>query len=267
MIREPVVSGLFYPSDKKKLLKNLESFINLSETQEKVKLLISPHAGYIYSGYVAGAVFSKVIVPDNVVILGPNHTGLGRRFAIMSEGEWLTPLGSVKINEELATKIKNNSRLFEEDYLAHLQEHSIEVQLPFLLYKNPQVKIVPICIMNGDYTILKELGILIAKSIMEFGEDVLIVVSSDMSHYLPQDEAVRRDKMAIERILNLDTIGLLQTCMKFNITMCGIYPSVIGIEAVKTLGAKEATLVKYATSGDINKDYKKVVGYSGITIK
>lgn len=267
MIREPVVSGIFYPSDKKKLLKDLDSFINLSETQEMVKMVISPHAGYIYSGHVAGAVFSRILVPDNVIILGPNHTGLGRRFAIMSQGEWLTPLGSVKINEQLGNLIKNKSKLFEEDYLAHLQEHSIEVQLPFLLYRNPYVKIVPICIMHGDYTVLKELGILLAESIMEFGEDVLIVVSSDMSHYLSQDETVRRDSMAVEKILNLDAIGLLDTCMKFNITMCGIYPTVIGIEAVKTLGAKTAILIKYATSGDINKDYRKVVGYSGIVIK
>lgn len=267
MIREPVVSGVFYPSDKKKLLRDLDNFIDLSKSQENAKMIISPHAGYVYSGHVAGAVFSRIKVPDSVIILGPNHTGLGRRFAIMSEGEWLTPLGGVKINEELAKVIKNKSKLFEEDYLAHVQEHSIEVQLPFMLYKNPDIKIVPICVMHGHYNMLKELGILIAESIMEFKEDVLIVVSSDMSHYLPQEEAVKRDNMAIDRILNLDALGLLETCTNFNITMCGVYPSVIGIEAAKTLGAKESILVKYATSGDINRDYRKVVGYCGIIVK
>lgn len=267
MIREPVVSGLFYPNDKKKLLKYLDNFIRITETKENAKMVISPHAGYIYSGHVAGEVFSKVKVPDNVLVLGPNHTGLGRRFAIMSEGEWQTPLGNIKINEELANLIKGRSRLIHEDYLAHLQEHSIEVQLPFLLYINPNIKIVPLCVMSGDYTVLKELGILLAECIIEFGENVLIVVSSDMSHYLPQDEAIKKDKLAIEKILNLDGMGLLETCIKYDITMCGVYSTVIGIEAVKTLGVKTATLVKYATSGDINKDYKKVVGYSGIIIK
>ncbi len=267
MIREPVVDGVFYPSNKDNLEKVLKNFIAPNKEQESSKMIISPHAGYIYSGHVAGAVFSKIKVPDNVIILGPNHTGLGRRFSIMSEGQWLTPLGSVKINEELARIIKKKSNLIEEDYLAHAQEHSIEVQLPFMIYKNPNLKIVPISVMYGNYNVLKELGILIAESIMEFQEDVLIVVSSDMSHYLTQDEAIKRDSIAIEKILNLDALGLLEACKSFNISMCGIYPSVIGIEAVKTLGAKESILVKYATSGDINRDYKKVVGYCGIIIK
>ncbi len=267
MIRLPVVSGSFYPANKEKLISQVQRFLETGEKEEKAKLVISPHAGYIYSGHVAGAVFSSVYVPDNVLLLGPNHTGLGSRFSIMMDGEWKTPLGSVPINAKLASLIKDKSLLIEDDYMAHVEEHSIEVQLPFLQYKNPKIKIVPIAIKHSEYERLKELGISIANALEEFGEETLIVVSSDMSHYISQEEAKYKDFIAIDRILNLDALGLLEVCFKYDITMCGIFPTVVGIEAVKTLGAKEAKLIKYATSGDINKDYRKVVGYAGVLIK
>jgi AmmeMemoRadiSam system protein B len=267
MIRMPAVSGSFYPSNKEKLLAQIKSFLVIEENEEKIKLVIAPHAGYIYSGHVAGAVYSKIHVPNNVVLLGPNHTGLGSKFSIMSDGEWRIPLGSVPINSKLANLIKNKNKLFNEDYMAHVEEHSLEVQLPFLLYKNQEVKIVPIAIKHAEYTTLKELGIAIANAIEELGEETLIVVSSDMSHYISQEEAKKKDFIALGRILDLDALGLLEVCFNNDITMCGIFPAVVGIEAVKTLGAKEAKLVKYATSGDINRDYHRVVGYAGVIIK
>lgn len=266
MIRKAVVSGTFYPSGKEKLISQLKTFFIQTE-EEKVLALISPHAGYIYSGSVAGAVFSRVVVPDNIILLGPNHTGMGRRFSMMMDGEWETPLGMVKIHKELAKIIKNNAVLVEEDYLAHLEEHSLEVQLPFLLYKNPNIKIVPIAIMHADYNLLKELGIALATSIEEFGEDVLIVISSDMSHYISHEEANKRDSLAIEKILSLDGLGLLEVCYQHDITMCGVYPAIVGIECAKTLGCKSAKLIKYSTSGEVNHDYRRVVGYAGIIIK
>jgi len=267
MIRIPVVSGSFYPFEKDKLLGLLKVYLTTQEKEERAKLVIAPHAGYIYSGHVAGAVFSSVYVPDNILLLGPNHTGLGSRFSIMLEGEWKTPLGNVPINSKLAEIIKNKNKLFEDDYMAHAEEHSLEVQLPFLQYKNPKITIVPIAIKHAEYERLKELGISIASALEEFGEETLIVVSSDMSHYIAQEEAKKKDFIALDRILNLDALGLLEVCFNYDITMCGVFPTVVGIEAVKTLGAKDAKLIKYATSGDINKDYHRVVGYAGVIVK
>lgn len=266
MYRMPVVSGSFYPSDKNKLQKMLDSFCLHVPDEKKVISLISPHAGYIYSGHVAGSVFSNVKVPDNVILLGPNHTGMGKRFSIMDEGIWVTPLGNVPINKTLAESILQNTSLLEIDTLSHLEEHSLEVQLPFLIYKNPKVSIVPIALMHGDLLRLKSIGLAIAESIKNCNEDVMIVISSDMSHYVSHEEAKKLDSLAIEKILNLDSQGLIEVCSFYNITMCGLYPAVAGIEASIALGAKNVELIKYATSGDINKDYRRVVGYAGIII-
>lgn len=265
-IREPVVSGQFYPSSPSKLSTMIKNFTNFSNTKVSAKVVISPHAGYIYSGSVAGEVFAKVLIPNDIILLGPNHTGLGRRFSIMKECEWRIPLGNIIVNTELAELITKNFEKIEDDSLAHMGEHSLEVQLPFLYFINPKINIVPITIMYGTHEELKLLGKAIAESIKSYKKDVLIVVSSDMSHYISHQEALNRDKKAIEKILNFDSKGLLDVCKRFDITMCGIFPAVVGIEAALSLNAKHANLVKYTTSGEVSGDYNHVVGYAGIII-
>lgn len=264
--REPAVCGQFYPSNPDKLKKMISGYVRSENEKKTVLGLISPHAGYIYSGHVAGAVFSGINIPDDVVLLGPNHTGMGEKVALMPDGVWETPLGDVEVNQELAKCLLTGSSKLRKDYMAHTREHSLEVQLPFLQYLNPSVRIVPITLMHGSYGDLKNIGIAVAEGIREYKKTVLIVVSSDMSHYVSHDWARQNDKRAIDKVIELDGKGLIEVCEKYDITMCGVYPSVAGIEACKELGAQKGQLVKYATSGEVSGDYGHVVGYAGITI-
>ncbi len=267
MIRNPIVAGQFYPGSPSALEAQIEGFIDEQAPKEEVIGLISPHAGYMYSGPVAGAVISRVKFKDTFVIMGPNHTGMGRRFSIMTEGAWRTPLGEVEIDSELGKSILAASSHLQEDEVAHLQEHSIEVQIPFLQYFNRDVKIVPIILAPADGATYKEIGRGIAKAIKDLNKEVVIIASSDMTHYEPQESANRKDKQAIEAILELNEDELLKRVEELRITMCGYAPAVSLITASKDLGAGEAELVKYQTSGDVIGDYSSVVGYAGIIIK
>ncbi|MGQ9618085.1 MAG: AmmeMemoRadiSam system protein B [Candidatus Aminicenantia bacterium] len=265
-IRKPAVAGQFYPKGKDSLLKVISNFINEEKEKRKCLAMISPHAGYMYSGKVAGETFSTVFIPDSVLLLGPNHTGLGKTFAIMDKGIWETPLGDVEINEELATIIINESDLVRVDPSAHSWEHSLEVQLPFIKYFNPNVTFVPICIQKTNYEQLKKFGEEIAEAIKRFGKDLLIVASSDMSHYVPQEEAKIKDWLALEKIESLNPYELYKIVEMENISMCGIAPVVSTLSACLKLGASKAQVVNYATSGDVSGDYSEVVGYAGIII-
>ncbi len=267
MIRNPIVAGQFYPGSPSALEAQIEGFIDEQAPKEEVIGLVSPHAGYIYSGPVAGAVISRVKFKDTFVIMGPNHTGMGRRFSIMTEGTWRTPLGEVEIDSELGKSILTASSHLQEDEAAHLQEHSIEVQIPFLQYFNRDVKIVPIILASADGATYKEIGRGIAKAIKDLNKEVVIMASSDMTHYEPQESANRKDKQAIEAILELNEDELLKRVEELRITMCGYAPAVSLLTACKELGAGEAELVKYQTSGDVIGDYSSVVGYAGIIIK
>lgn len=262
-IRRPVVAGQFYPLGKSKIYNSLERLT--SKVSEKIKAIgvVSPHAGYVYSGQVAGELFSCIDIPQTVVILGPNHTGLGRPYAIITEGSWLTPLGEVKIDSELAKEIKSTCKIIEEDSSAHSREHSIEVQLPFLQFFRPDVKIVPISIGGMEF---QKIGEAVANSIKKSKKDVLIVASSDMSHYEPHETAQEKDKTAIEAIIKLNEIEMLQKVSEYGISMCGYGPTAIMLVAAKILGAKRAQLVKYMTSGDVSGDFSSVVGYAGLVI-
>lgn len=264
MIRRPVVAGRFYEGSKTGLQREVASFCKEEEVKEKVIGLIAPHAGFVYSGKVAGEVYSKVEIPEKVVILGPNHTGQGESAAMMSEGSWQTPLGEVEIDSGLARAILKNSDRIREDCLAHAGEHSIEVQLPFLQYLKDFFKFVPICIGYSDFEAYKEIGRAIASGIKQSGEDVLIVASSDMTHYESQSEAERKDAIAISAILKLDEEELFDKIRELNITMCGYAPTIAMMVAAKELGAKGARLIKYMTSGETSGDYTQVVGYAGI---
>jgi AmmeMemoRadiSam system protein B len=226
----------------------------------------------VYSGPVAGAVYSSIELPGTFVLIGPNHTGLGEPVSLMAKGEWETPLGKVRIDEGLAAAILSRSQLVREDTLAHLKEHSLEVQLPFIQYLRKEFTIVPIQMMDTRLETCLALGNALADAIQDHARAasdegrVLIVASSDMSHYISAEAAKKKDHKAIQRMLDLDAQGLYYTVRDENITMCGYGPAVAMITACKALGAKKAELIKYMNSGEVSGDYDQVVGYAGIVV-
>jgi MEMO1 family protein len=266
MVREPVVAGQFYPDAPNALKTMIKGMVDTKSPKEDIIGLIAPHAGYIYSGPVTGAVISKVKFKNTFIIIGPNHTGNGKPLSIMTEGVWRTPLGDVEIDSELAKKILGRSKFLQEDSLAHEFEHSIEVQLPFLQYFKPDVKIVPIILSHAGGEVYKEIGRDIAGAIKDLGREAVIIASSDMTHYEPQEYARGKDNQAIEAIIALDEDELLKRIKELDITMCGYAPAVSLISAAKQLGTKGAELVKYMTSGDTTGDFSSVVGYAGIVL-
>ena len=266
MIREPVVAGTFYPGTADGLKSMLEQLIDKGAVKEDVVGALLPHAGYQYSGGVAGATISRVKFTDTFVIMGPSHTGLGEPFSIMTEGIWRTPLGEVAVDEEIAKKILAASRFLREDHVAHLQEHAVEVQLPFLQYFKPDIRIVPIILASAEVEVYQEIGKAIARAIGEVGREVVIIASGDMTHYEPQEVAERKDRQGIEAMLRLDEVELLKRVREKGISMCAYAPAACMIAAAKELGAREAELVRYQTSGDTSGDYAAVVGYAGIII-
>ena len=267
MIRNPVVSGKFYPESPSKLKKMIWGMVDETIAKEEVIGLVSPHAGYVYSGSVAGATIAKVKPKVTFIILGPNHTGRGKPFSIMTEGIWQTPLGEVAIDSRLAKQILDASAYLEEDYGAHEYEHSIEVQLPLLQYFKKDFKLVPIVLAHATGGIYKEIGSAIAKAIKDSSSEAIIIASSDMTHYESHESAQKKDKSAIAAILALNEDELLKRVEELRISMCGYAPVAILISAAKELGAEVAELINYQTSGDATGDYSSVVGYAGIIIK
>ncbi|MBU4311029.1 AmmeMemoRadiSam system protein B [bacterium] len=267
MIRKAVVAGQFYDGTKESLKEQVKKYIGEKAKKEKVIGALAPHAGFMFSGEVAGAVYSRIILPETFVILGPNHTGAGDPCAIMTKGSWQTPLGEVEIDSDLACKILANSKSLKEDERAHSYEHSIEVQLPFLQYLGKDFKFVPICLSHLDLETCRDIGKAIAKPIKEGKKKVVIVASSDLTHYEPQEEANKKDKIALDAIVKLDPEELFNKIEELRISMCGVIPTSIMLMASKELGATKGELVKYMTSGDVIGDYRQVVGYGGALIK
>jgi len=267
MIRQPVVAGQFYPDSPSQLKEMIQGMVDDKAEKEEVIGLVSPHAGYVYSGPVAGATISRIKFKDTFIIIGPNHTGMGRPLSIMAEGVWKTPLGEVEIDSELANKILATSSYLEKDSKAHQHEHSIEVQIPFLQYFKKDFKLVPIVLSYFTSATYKEIGKELAKAIKALNKEVVIIASSDMTHYEPQESAQWKDTQAIEAILDLDEDELLKRVDKLRISMCGYAPVVSLISAAKELGAKRAELVRYQTSGDVTGDYTSVVGYAGVILR
>ncbi len=266
MLREPAVAGRFYPSNAEVLRQDLHSY--LSPGAERISAIgcIVPHAGYMYSGQVAGAVFSRLELPDRCIVLCPNHTGRGHPLAIMKSGQWKTPLGALPVDSDLAERLMEAFPALAEDSAAHQFEHAIEVEVPFLQVLRPDVKFVPLAIGTGQLIILLQLGEAIARVIHGLERSTLIIASSDMNHY--EDDATTRvkDHKAIDKILALDPAGLHKTVIDESISMCGFGPAVAMLAAARTLGAKNAELVQYATSGDASGDRHAVVGYAGIVV-
>lgn len=267
MSRIPAVANMFYPGNAEELRRQLTAFVTPVPEPRQAIAAVSPHAGYVYSGGVAGAVFSRIHVPRTVVILGPNHRGIGAPVALQSQGAWDMPLGSVSIDEPLAQELLDAlADQAEEDPRAHAMEHSLEVQVPFLQLLQPALQIVPFSLSHIGYEACERLGKTLAPVLADRAEPVLLLASTDMSHYVSQETAKAKDQLAIDRILALDPEGLYTTVADHRISMCGFVPTTVALTAAKALGATRAELVQYATSGDVSGDYAQVVGYAGFII-
>jgi MEMO1 family protein len=265
--RQPGFAGSFYPAQREALIREVETHIDQNIKKSPVVGIVAPHAGFIYSGDVAGAVYSRIEIPDTVILVGPNHTGHGEAVAVMTEGTWSMPMGEIPIDQELANAICIETVIAKQDASAHQFEHSLETQLPFLQYFKSKFKIVPICIKRIKISSCKELSEGIVRAVTRLNKSVLLVASSDMTHYESHDRATLKDRMAITCIQKLDPHGLFETVRSEKITMCGVNPVTIMLLCSAKLGATEAQLVKYMTSGEVSGDMEKVVGYAGMITK
>jgi hypothetical protein len=267
MIRQPAVAGRFYPAERDELLKAIQSYVQPAEQRAQVIGDIAPHAGYMYSGHVAGAVYSRINVPSRNVVLCPNHTGLGTPLSIMRSGAWQTPLGDMRIDQELCESLMAADPYLEDDVEAHRFEHALEVQLPFIQHiTGSSATFAPITVGTGSWQRLEELGRAIGEVLQRVDRTALIIASSDMNHY--ESDAVTRvkDRKAIDQVLAMDPRGLYDVVRREKISMCGYGPAVAMLVAAKMLGGSKAELVKYATSGDVSLDFDHVVGYAGMLV-
>jgi AmmeMemoRadiSam system protein B len=279
-IRRPTQAGAFYEGDVDTLKTQIENcFLQEFGPKKRPKVnrngpreiigLVCPHAGYMFSGSVAANAYYELAsdgAPDTVVILGPNHTGYGSALAVVNEGFWRTPLGDVEIDGETANRIVQETRIVDVDELAHRFEHSIEVQLPFLQYLyGSEFKFVPICFQMQDLSSAVEVG----KALVEVlaNKNAVVIASSDMTHYEPQGNAAAKDMAALKAVEAMDEKRFYSIIEKQNVTACGYGPIAALITAAKGLGAKEAKLLCYKTSGDTTGDYSSVVGYAAVSFK
>jgi AmmeMemoRadiSam system protein B len=277
-IRRPCQAGAFYEGTAEALKKQIENcFLHkfgpgkILEAAEvgprKIVGLVCPHAGYMYSGPVAAHAYYRLALdgkPDIAVVFGPNHTGYGSGLAVMNEGVWRTPLGDVEVDSETANRIVHKSHIADIDDLAHRFEHSIEVQLPFLQYLyGSKFKIVPICFLMQDLATAKDIGKAVAEALA--GKNAVVIASSDMTHYEPQGSAAKKDMLALKAVEEMDEEKFYSTIEAHGISTCGYGPISALIVAAKVLGAKEAKVLCYKTSGDITGDYSSVVGYAAVS--
>ncbi|HUI76065.1 MAG TPA: AmmeMemoRadiSam system protein B [Candidatus Acidoferrum sp.] len=266
MLRLPAVSGRFYPAEPARLTSQVREFTALSaqKTRRPVRACLVPHAGYMYSGHVAGAVFSRIALPNKIIILGVRHAPHGEPAAILSEGEWRTPLGDVPIDAGLAEAIRKACPILKNDSVAHAAEHSLEVQLPFLQVLHPGFSFVPIALGTIHFPTLVNLGEALGRILQNEGKDVLLLTTSDLNHYEDDATTRRKDAKAVEQLLALDAKGLYDVCRCEEISMCGLGPAVTMITALNTINETHSELVKYATSADVSGDVATVVGYAGM---
>ncbi|HUL35316.1 MAG TPA: AmmeMemoRadiSam system protein B [Candidatus Eisenbacteria bacterium] len=269
MLRQPAVAGQFYPADRQELTHLIRNFTGQESTNEKVRAraCLVPHAGYVYSGGVAGRVFARVALPHKIIIVGVRHSPPGAELAILSEGAWRTPLGDAPIDEELARRLKKACPRLSEDSVAHRREHSLEVEIPFLQVLVPQFSFVPIAVGTLRFSEVQELGVALAHVLQESREATLIVTSSDMNHYEDDRTTRIKDENAIEKMQSLDAQGLYEVCREERISMCGLGPAIATLTAMKALGVKSGELVCYATSGDVSGERDAVVGYAGMIFR
>jgi AmmeMemoRadiSam system protein B len=265
MIREPAVAGSFYPAGAAALGAGVDRYLGTPRDRAPALGLVVPHAGYVYSGAVAGAAYAAVTAPPRAIVMGPNHTGLGfARAALSPASAWRTPLGQVAADGPLGDALAGAPGV-SPDAVAHAREHSLEVQLPFLQRLRPDLSIAGLCLSHLSYAECERLAAAVAEAAGAAG--ALLVASSDMSHYLPADEARAVDRRALEPLLALDAAGLYRRVHEEEITMCGVIPTVVMLLAARALGAREAELVRYAHSGEVSGDDDRVVGYAGVVVR
>ena len=270
MDRKPKVAGQFYPGDpfriKDLALKLVKRPEGHNDTSPPAILAMLPHAGYIFSGPTAGRTLARSGFEGAVLMLGPKHTGMGSKISIWDDGSWLFPGAALPVNNALARALCTADARITPDHMAHLGEHSLEVQLPLLYYLNPQINIVPIIVAETDFTVLSSLADSMCKILKSWPHRVNLLVSSDMSHYISAEQARQQDDKAIERILALDPEGLFSVVRREKISMCGILPMTLGLLIAAQLGATRAELIDYANSGEVTNETEKVVGYAGMLV-
>jgi AmmeMemoRadiSam system protein B len=267
MVRQPAVAGSFYAGTRERLRLQLDALVPAQRSTEPAVGLVVPHAGYRYSGRVAGAVYARAALPDSCVILGPNHTGLGAGVAITSHGEWETPLGRLPVDGELADAIRAQSPLIVEDALGHRREHSIEVQLPFLQYLGRPGRFVPLSLLHQDLAVCREVGRSVAAAVERVGRPVMLIASTDMSHYVSRSEAAEQDGHALRAMLALDPDGLHAVVRRRGITMCGYHAVTAMLVAARAGGAARVEMVAYTDSAEAGGDTSQVVAYAGLVVR
>jgi len=266
VVRPPAVAGMFYPGTSGRLRRDLAALVVPDREPHRCVGCVAPHAGYVYSGAVAGRLYGHLELPRRVVVLGPNHTGRGAPVSVAPERAWATPLGEVPVDGELRERLLEALPGAVAEPWAHRREHSIEVQLPFLLVRRPDVTVVPVCLAHLDLEACLELGEALGRALAALGEPVAVVASSDMTHYEPDPVARERDRLAIEAAATGDPGQLYAVVHRHRISMCGVIPATVMLAAVRPLGAGQPHLVDYMTSGDTSGDRSAVVGYAGICV-
>ena len=268
MLRSPAVAGTFYPGQPEVLSALVRECLPLEGkiAPAPFRACLVPHAGYVYSGRVAGAVYSRLVFPRRIILLGVRHFPYGEEAAILSEGAWRTPLGDAPIDRELAGRIAESCPVLVEDAVAHENEHSLEVQIPFLQVLHPGFRFVPIALGTLDFAAVASVGQALGK-ILSAENDVLLLTTSDFNHYEDQATTLRKDQLAIDRILTGDAKGLFDVCRKQKISMCGLGPTVAMLTALEKAGRKSVELVAHGTSADYSGDTRRVVGYAGFLFR
>jgi MEMO1 family protein len=267
MDREPIVAGKFYPGSRSTWEPMVRRFLeNGEQAQTHTILAMAPHAGYVFSGKIAGQTLGRARLAPTVVLLGPNHTGRGASLALWPDGRWKVPGAELQVEGELAERLLQEEPSISKEYEAHRFEHSLEVMIPFLWTLDPNMRIVPLCVAENSIDGLRKAGEGLARVIKGWSGPVSVLVSSDMSHYVSHEQAKSRDSMALDAVLQLNPPGLFETVRRQGITMCGVLPMTMGLFASRILGGTKAELVSYATSGEVSGDYDQVVGYAGVIV-
>jgi hypothetical protein len=267
-LRHPVVAGQFYPADSRELQHLIDGFYRDAGMQQKSRAqgVLAPHAGYIFSGATAAKALAGVEIPRQVILLGPNHHGRGARAAVYDSGAWATPLGEVKVNAELGARLVDEVAGFSSDCDAHRFEHSLEVMLPLLQSQRPDVEIVPVMLREHDFATLEQMGTELAQILRDSDEDVLLLTSSDMSHYVPADVAREQDMPALELLTRGQAHKMYTYVLENRISMCGIFPATLMLTTLNALvgGPCQGRLLEYTHSGVVSGDSSAVVGYAAV---
>ena len=266
MNRKPIINGTFYPANTKDINDLIKGFIPEKSSKMSAKGLILPHAGYIYSGKVAVATIAQTLPKKRIIILGTNHSGRGPNFSLWDKGSWTIPFGEIDIDEKLAASILANGDIIESDISAHIEEHSIEAELPILYYFFENFKFVPINCKHSTLKNYENAANQIYNAIKNISDEILLIASTDLTHYEPEASARKKDREIIDSIINLDEKSMLQKIDKFDISMCGAAPVAILISCLKKIKAAKSKVIMYQTSGDSSGDYNSVVGYLGALI-